>query len=354
LQVYDASKFPLVAVPVANQPGGIVNWLEFSRDGTMLVAATTDTFPSLIYETTTWTSRNLDTGDNLQIAINAAKDRVALASPNTNPNGNLQIWDVSVPVPVLMTPLPSIGAANMAAVHFHPTQNVLAAVEALSLAAPRIYDLTSYTYLGDVAATVGIGLSLKFSTDGNLFAVGRTLNGFRAFDCSALFTPASWVNIPSSVTFFGPMSFKPLIFSNTDEYLAVRSGPTAQAFDMSTSPLAFVPEFYLSWGTNQQSTFLNMPTPPPLPLGPPQNLVATPGAFEATITWDLLTDPNPIVGYMVSYKDVLSTGWNNFKLGLVNTYTFTGLTPGQTYDVRVCAINTGGWGAYATSTVVPF
>ncbi len=353
LQVYDASKFPLVAVPVANQPGGTVNWLEFSQDGTALVAATADTFPSLIYDTGSWTTRDLDAGENTQGTINATKDRVAFGCPSTNPNGNLQIWDTSLPVPVLMAPLPSIATGNIAAVHFHPAQNILAAVVGVSSAAPRVYDLTSLTYLGDVASTANVPSALKFSTQGNLFAVGRSVNGFRVFDCSALSTPASWVNIPSGVTLFGAMSFKPLIFSNTDEYLAARSGPTAQAFDMSTAPLAFVPEFYLSWGTNQQSTFLNMPTPPPLPLGPPQNLVATPGASEGILTWDLLTDPNPITGYMVSYKEVIATGWTNFKLGVVNTYTFTGLTPGTSYDVRVCAINTGGWGAYATSTVTP-
>lgn len=351
LRVFDASKFPLVAVTVATQPAGAVNWLNFSPDGSLLGVSTGDTFASLVYETTGWTKRDLDTGDNRRIAINAANNRVVIGAFNTTPNGNLQVWDVSGPVPALMAPLPSFGTASpsVGGVACHPTQNILAACEASPGSAPHIYDLTTLTYLGDAPSTTGRCDTLDFSPQGTYFAVGRSTGGSVLLTPTPLNTPASWAAIATANTTTRAVVVSCQHFSYSELFLTTRSvgQPGAVALG-GTPPLPDVTAFgqnLIPAGGLTQATFLNMPTPPALP-GQVQGLAITPGANQLALSWTALSDPNPVTGYVVQYVIAGGSNYTTVFLGVVTNYTITPLAAATSYDVRVCAFNTGGWGAF--------
>ncbi len=84
----------------------------------------------------------------------------------------------------------------------------------------------------------------------------------------------------------------------------------------------------------------------------------TVGDTQLTATW---TAPNnggsEITAYEVLYKSATSA-WSSTGTiaGTASSYTITGLTNGNRYDVRVRAVNkvgNGGWSAFATRTLLP-
>ena len=88
----------------------------------------------------------------------------------------------------------------------------------------------------------------------------------------------------------------------------------------------------------------------------PENLTATPGNAEVTLSWDAPDDDGGSAIEDYEYK-VDSGEWVSTE-GTTTTYTVTGLTNGDTYEFRVRAVNDAGNGAEsepisATPTTVP-
>ena len=93
----------------------------------------------------------------------------------------------------------------------------------------------------------------------------------------------------------------------------------------------------------------------------PLNLTLTPGDGRIEATWDAPADPgNPPFGqYIVSYRAADAGTSGGFTLGWQQFYqtgtsrTFTGLTNGKEYQVRVSVFNATGTGASVILSVTP-
>ena len=86
------------------------------------------------------------------------------------------------------------------------------------------------------------------------------------------------------------------------------------------------------------------PTTPPTAPSAPQNLQATAGIRNATLTWDAPSSNggSAIIGYKV-YRSTSSGAETGYvTLGNVTSYTNIGLTPGVTYFYKVLAVNSIG------------
>jgi hypothetical protein len=68
----------------------------------------------------------------------------------------------------------------------------------------------------------------------------------------------------------------------------------------------------------------------------PANIVATPGDTVVSLTWDAVTDLGglPLIAYIISIDPEDPTAWQE---SLTNSYTFIGLTNGQSYDFTIAA-----------------
>ena len=99
-----------------------------------------------------------------------------------------------------------------------------------------------------------------------------------------------------------------------------------------------------NWYTDQ--TVQTTPVPPPsraLPVYPPElptGLTATVGDGQVTLSWDAASGAN---SYEVNYRNLTDNGAHTDPVTVRDTrYTFTGLTNGKTYALRVIAVNAGG------------
>ncbi len=111
---------------------------------------------------------------------------------------------------------------------------------------------------------------------------------------------------------------------------------------------------------NDTYPLMNPAEHPIQPPSAPQNLQATPGEGEVTLTWEPPTfnDSFPVSNYLI-YRGT-SSGSESFlvELGDVLTHTDTGLSNGQTYYYQVSAKTVGGEGersdeANATPATIP-
>ena len=89
---------------------------------------------------------------------------------------------------------------------------------------------------------------------------------------------------------------------------------------------------------------------------PPTGLTLTPGDTQIALSWTAPADNggSALTGYSVQYSSnsgVTFTGWTHNGTGTSDT--ITGLTNGQSYQVRVAAINSQGTGSYVTGTTTP-
>lgn len=83
----------------------------------------------------------------------------------------------------------------------------------------------------------------------------------------------------------------------------------------------------------------------------PQSPAVTPGSTSALVTWATPSDDGgtPITGYRIDYSTDPTFATHSSKtVGVVNSDTVTGLTPGTQYYFRVCALN-----AVTTAAGVP-
>jgi len=110
--------------------------------------------------------------------------------------------------------------------------------------------------------------------------------------------------------------------------------------------------FEMSGGNNPVLTVAVSDSTPATPPDAPQSLTATPGDGQVALSWDVPASNggSPITGYEVS----CDTGTANWGTATGNTFhTFTGLTNGTTYTLRVRAVNIVGEGAETTATATP-
>src|SRR5207249_452310 len=84
----------------------------------------------------------------------------------------------------------------------------------------------------------------------------------------------------------------------------------------------------------------------------PQNLQASAGTRNATLTWDAPSSNggSPITGYKIYRSTSSGTETGYVSLGNVNSYTNTGLTPGVTYFYKVRAVNSVGLSPLSSET----
>ena len=93
-----------------------------------------------------------------------------------------------------------------------------------------------------------------------------------------------------------------------------------------------------------------------VPGGPPTGLTLTPGDTQIALSWTAPADNggSALTGYSVQYSSnggSSFTGWTHNSTS--TSATITGLTNGQSYQVRVAAINNQGTGSYVTGTATP-
>ncbi len=104
------------------------------------------------------------------------------------------------------------------------------------------------------------------------------------------------------------------------------------------------------WGTGEYATAGQVPRPP----GAVASLTLTPGDGRIKAEWEPPTNPGhpPYGVYHVSYREKDSLTWQGF--GETGTSrTFTGLTNGKLYHVRVGVSNSAGYGPFVTLAVTP-
>ena len=92
------------------------------------------------------------------------------------------------------------------------------------------------------------------------------------------------------------------------------------------------------------------------PLTAIRNLTLTPGDGQIEVTWTAPEDPGnpPIWEYIVSYRPDDSPTWQQFRQPVSDTdRTFTGLTNGKLYHVRVSAFNGPTGGSSVTLSATP-
>ena len=99
------------------------------------------------------------------------------------------------------------------------------------------------------------------------------------------------------------------------------------------------------------------PTAPPVTPVPPgaiTNLEVTPGWSKLGLTWNMpdMTGKPPITHYEVQYKLSIDKYWGDFPHdSTVRRVTIDFLGGGLSYDVRVRASNTEGWGPWSDAAV---
>ncbi len=104
------------------------------------------------------------------------------------------------------------------------------------------------------------------------------------------------------------------------------------------------------WGTGEYATAGQVPRPP----GAVASLTLTPGDGRIKAEWEPPTNPGhpPYGVYHVSYREKDSLTWQGF--GETGTSrTFTGLTNGKLYHVRVGVSNSAGYGPFVTLAATP-
>jgi hypothetical protein len=350
LQVYDTSVWPFVKLTGITQPSADVIELEFSNDGQYLGVATYSGAPSLVYKVVDWSARALDTATNSAISFNFDGTRVALASAPGG-NGPLQVWDITVPAPVVLPPFTGAPTNQVFSVSFHPSQNLLAVNGVFFLG--KIFNLATNALVGTAPGLTGnFGYTLKFNHTGNRLAVS-TSTMFRVFNTTLATDPANYPNVPIT----NPPSVADdnnlaIAFSAMDNYMLARnmsSPDQSLAFDMTGAIIVRVSDFdQVRIGPLQQATFLNNAALPQL-AGQVQNLVLTPGVTILDFAWDLVPGTNPVTGYIVQWRPSSQSYFTNVAIGVTNRHTLTGLTAGVTYFGRVVAVNSGGWGAPSTT-----
>ena len=88
--------------------------------------------------------------------------------------------------------------------------------------------------------------------------------------------------------------------------------------------------------------------------GKPGNLSASSGSIytRVDLSWTAADDNgSSITDYQYQYLKSGTTSWSNWtSMGVVTSYTVSGLTSGASYDFRVRAVNGVGAGAYAQTT----
>jgi c-di-GMP-binding flagellar brake protein YcgR len=91
---------------------------------------------------------------------------------------------------------------------------------------------------------------------------------------------------------------------------------------------------------------------PASPPAPPQNLAATPGNRNVTLTWQPPVDNGgmPVTNYTIYYGNSPGNYKNNITVSNITNYTITGLTNGQRYYFAVSAINSAGEGQKSNET----
>src|SRR5438552_56762 len=98
--------------------------------------------------------------------------------------------------------------------------------------------------------------------------------------------------------------------------------------------------------SNEASATPNQTPPPPSPPSAPQNLVATGGNAQVTLTWQApgSNGGSPITNYRI-YRGTSSNGETlKATIGNVLTYTDTAVTNGVAYYYQVSAVNAAGEG----------
>ena len=90
----------------------------------------------------------------------------------------------------------------------------------------------------------------------------------------------------------------------------------------------------------------------PAPLAAPENLTATPGDGQVTVTWD---DPDNITIRKYQYSTNGGANFNHMNGSGRNTtsFTFSNLTNGTEYTLAIRAANLSGQGPSATVTATP-
>ena len=89
------------------------------------------------------------------------------------------------------------------------------------------------------------------------------------------------------------------------------------------------------------------------PSSPPANVQVDPSDGEIEVTWDAATDEAgkpPISGYQVERRTGEDGSWGNQQTasgGTTKSFTYTGLTNGQEYQVRVRTVNAEGHSAWS-------
>jgi hypothetical protein len=87
----------------------------------------------------------------------------------------------------------------------------------------------------------------------------------------------------------------------------------------------------------------------PPPCVAPTNLITT--LISTTSATSNFTASSSAVGYSIEIQPNGSTSWGNAIALTTNSYTFTGLTPSTTYNVRVQSVCASGNSTYATTTL---
>ena len=90
--------------------------------------------------------------------------------------------------------------------------------------------------------------------------------------------------------------------------------------------------------------------------GTPTGLTVTSGPGQISVAWTAPANDggNPISGYDLEYKLPADADWTDTAhSGLATSYTIMNLSNGQSYQVRVAAVNINGNGDYAESSATP-
>ena len=86
----------------------------------------------------------------------------------------------------------------------------------------------------------------------------------------------------------------------------------------------------------------------------PTSVTATPGTYEATVTWvaPSISDGFAIIDYAIEYSSNSGSTWSSYShsMSTSTSATITGLTGGGSYIFRIAALSALGYGSYSTSS----